>query len=439
MFFAAIGLSRDIEEEFESHLAEPVARGRDPRRRGEPSGPVLQHREESRDQRLIPWLDAVRADTVFGLRQLMKRKVTSAAAILSLGLAIGSCTAAFRLIDALLWRPLPVAHPEQLFGLARLYQGPNGTSGVGEAFAYPDFALMSEAVKGQAELIAVSFVERADLTYMSDQEMEKAHVQYITGNLFPSFGLRPSVGRLLRADDNLKPGAHPVAVLSQDYWTRRFGRDPDVVGRNFHLGSAKLFATGEAGNTLYQIVGVVDGPFTGTETGQVTDVFLPAMMHPAVTKDDWTWIRALARLTPGVGVEPVRARLDATSYGFEEARSKGFQGMSETDRKQFLAQTVLMTPAAGGMSDLQNHYRRALTASGGVGCAGAADCVCERGEFEDCAVGRARAGDGAARLHRRWPGATRAIGAGGKRVAGPFFGCDGRAIRVAVRRRSWST
>ena len=66
-----------------------------------------------------PWLDSLRADAVFGWRQLKKNKVTSAAAILSLALAIGACTSAFRLIDALLLRPLPVADAERLYALAR--------------------------------------------------------------------------------------------------------------------------------------------------------------------------------------------------------------------------------------------------------------------------------------------------------------------------------
>src|SRR5689334_11614089 len=95
-------VSRDIDEELESHLAEAIAQGRDPGEARRAFGSPLRHREESRDIRLVPWLDSVRADIVFGWRQIMKRKVTSAAAILSLGLAIGACTSAFRLIDALL-------------------------------------------------------------------------------------------------------------------------------------------------------------------------------------------------------------------------------------------------------------------------------------------------------------------------------------------------
>src|SRR6478672_11031452 len=103
-------LSREIAEELEGHLAEAVDHGREPREARRSLGPALLYRERSLDLRLLPRLDSLRADAVFGWRQLMKRKTTSAAAILSLGLAIGSCAAAFRLIDALLWRPLPVAH-----------------------------------------------------------------------------------------------------------------------------------------------------------------------------------------------------------------------------------------------------------------------------------------------------------------------------------------
>ena len=82
------------------------------------------------------------------------------------------------------------------------------------------------------------------------------------------------------------------------------------------------------GGRLYQIVGVGPAPFTGTETGTVTDVFVPTMMHPGVTHDDWTWHRTLARVRPGVALEPLRAKLDATSRAFEEERAKGFKGMT---------------------------------------------------------------------------------------------------------------
>ena len=64
------------------------------------------------------------------------------------------------------------------------------------------------------------------MTYASDAEMEKAHRQYVSGWMFSVFGLKPALGRLLNERDDLTPKSHPYAVLSYDYWTRRFGQDP---------------------------------------------------------------------------------------------------------------------------------------------------------------------------------------------------------------------
>src|SRR5437764_10006097 len=120
-------LNREIDEEFQSHIEEAIEHGRDPAEARRAFGSPLRQREESRDVQIVAWLDSLRADTVFGWRQITKRKVTSAAAILSLALAIGACTSAFRLIDALLLRPLPVANPEELFVLSKHGIGPEGT------------------------------------------------------------------------------------------------------------------------------------------------------------------------------------------------------------------------------------------------------------------------------------------------------------------------
>jgi len=346
-------LSREIDEELESHIAEAIEQGRDPAETRRAFGSPLLSREQSRDVRILPWLDSFRSDMVFGWRQLMKRKVASAAAILSLGLALGACTSAFRLIDALLLRPLPVAHPEELYGLARQGKYPSGKLGTFDGFAYPVFQQMRAAVKDQAGLIAVSYPDDVDLTYRSDAEMEKAYLQYVSGRMFSSFGLRPAVGRLLTENDDLAPGAHPYAVLSQDYWARRFGRDPKVVGRTFRMG-----------DVVYQIVGVVDGPFTGNTPGTFIDIFVPTMMNPWAMHDDITWIRIVARLRPGVAVEPLRARLDAISYAFEANRARGFTNFSSEALARFLEQKLIVEPAAAGTSDFQRDYRDSLLTLG---------------------------------------------------------------------------
>jgi predicted permease len=344
-------LSREIQEEFQSHLEEAVEQGRDPDEVRRAFGAALRLREESRDARLVPWLDSLYADAVFGWRQLKKNKVASAAAILSLALGIGACTGAFRLIDALLLRPLPVAAPEQLYALARQAIGPEGKPETFDGWAYPDFQLMRAAAKDQAELIAISYSDRTDLTYGSDQEFEKAYRQFVSGWMFGSFGLRPVLGRLFTESDDVKPGGHPYAVLSYDYWARRFGKDPNVLGRTFRMDK-----------NLYQIVGVGPEGFTGTEPGTLTDIFIPTMMHPGAVRRDSTWVRTLARVKPGVALEPLAAKLGAVSRAFEEDRSKAFTNMPKQELENFLNQKLLLEPAAGGVSDLQSDYRRPLTA-----------------------------------------------------------------------------
>lgn len=340
-------LDSEIDEEFASHLEEALRDGREPAEARRAFGSALHHREHSRDLRLLPWLDALRADAVFGWRQLMKRKVTSAAAILSLGIAIGACTAAFRLIDAVLLRPLPVANANRLYVLSRLVPELNGKPFSFDSWAYPDFRLMRAAARGQAELIALSYAERVDLTYRSDSEMEKAQLQYVSGWMFSAFGLHPAIGRLFDEADDLTPRAHAYAVLSQDYWASRFARDPNVVGRNVRIG-----------DDLYTITGVVAGPFTGT----VTDIFVPASMHQAFTREDASWCRTLALVNPGVPLEPLRQKLDAVSHAFEANRIGKVSGAGTGFLAKLLTEIVRIDPAAAGASGLQQDYRRALQA-----------------------------------------------------------------------------
>lgn len=350
-------LSSEIDEELESHIAEAIAQGRSPGEARRAFGSALRTREESRDIRLLGWLDSLRADAVFGWRQLLKRKVTSAAAIFSLALAIGACTSAFRLIDALLLRPLPVAHTDRLYSVA--FHGPAATDGrvfIYDSCSYPMFRQMRAAVRDQAELIAISMYNGpVDLTYGSDLEMEKAGVQYVSGWMFATFGLRPALGRLLTQSDDLNPGGHPFAVLSYDYWTRRFGSDPKVIGRTFRMGS-----------DLYQIVGVAEGPFTGTETGWVTDVFVPMMMKNPRTLASLNnfWLRTLVQLKPGTAADPVRDILRATFRAIQEERVKGFPAQSKRDRERFFEETLMLEAAPAGRSNMQREYRQALAALG---------------------------------------------------------------------------
>jgi predicted permease len=162
--------------------------------------------------------------------------------------------------------------------------------------------------------------------------------------MFTSFGLRPALGRLLFESDDRTPGAHPYAVLSHDYWTRRFAQDPKVIGRTFRLADDSM------GNVLYEIVGVGPQRFTGTEPGSAVDLFLPAMMYsPSVNQANLVWLRTFIKLKPNVSLAPVRDRLSST-----------FQSLHD----DFNGDTVSLEPAAAGVSGMQDTYRLSLTVLG---------------------------------------------------------------------------
>jgi predicted permease len=350
-------LNREIDEELQSHIEEAIASGRDPKEARRAFGCALHAREASHSIRAVGWLESLLADTSFGWRQLCHNKVTSVAAVLSLALGIGSCVAAFRLIDALLWRPLPISGSSRLYVLSRKLTGHEGKPIEDGYWATPDFNLMRDAVKEQADLIAISDADRTDITWSTDDDMEKAHVAYASGNMFALFGLEPALGRLLVPADDRGPSLAPYAVLSWDYWNHRFGRDPHVLGRSLHIG-----------DQTFEIMGVGPRDFTGTEKGTVTDIFLPLSMNRLAALDSVTWHRTFLMLQPGVNpataLEPLRQHLSAVSRAFELECSTCLRGMTPATIDRYLNKTLVLNPAGAGISELQKDYRRLLSVLG---------------------------------------------------------------------------
>src|SRR5688500_9737 len=191
---------RDLEEELRLHaeLAEE-----DARRRGEPvraarlhSGGVSQAMDAMRDQRGWPWLHSVASDLVFASRQLRKHRTASLAAVLSLGLAVGATTAAFRLLDAVLLRTLPVASPDRLFVLGWNSITSQGEPGYRDAFDYLTFRRYRDAAGANGDVMVVGTSGRQQLRFDTG-EPEPVNRQFYSGNVFPIFGLQPALGRLL--------------------------------------------------------------------------------------------------------------------------------------------------------------------------------------------------------------------------------------------------
>jgi predicted permease len=302
----------------------------------------------------LPPIDALRTDLRFGWRQVRKNRVTSAAAILSLGLAMGSCIAVFRIADAVLLRPLPIAHPDRLFDLVRLGTDGHGAVIEDDSCEYPLFIRMRDLVRDRADVLAISFASTVDVFVDGAADAEKASRQFVSGTLFGVFGLQPALGRLLTASDDAAPGASPYAVISHDYWTRRFGRDPSVIGRTLRVATF-----------TYQLVGVAPPGFTGTETGAPVDVFVPTMMHPAVSRPDAGWFRAFVALHPGASIGDVLGPLSTTYHAFQEERASGFVNLPPEHVRAFLNHTLVARPAGAGVSSLQRNYSRALAALAG--------------------------------------------------------------------------
>ena len=343
-------LNREIEEELASHLEEAMERGSSSEEARKTFGNLLHHRESSREVRLLPWLDSLASDVVFGWRQLRKRPAVSASAILSLALAIGATTAAFRLIHGVLLRRLPVADPQHLFFTVTTFVDRNGSTDYRDSFDYATFRRYTVAVADRADLMVAGDVSpRQAPVFGSGAEGERVYRQYVSGNLFRVLGLRPVLGRLFTPDDDRVPGGHPVAVLSYDFWTSRFARDPNVIGSTCHRGK-----------DIFTVIGVAPKDFTGTEPGAIADVFLPVMMSEAVDQR-WNDFRIFVRPKQEFTAEQVRQPLQAAFTREHESRLQRFPGDTpKTVIDAYLNEKLLLLPAASGASQVQKDYRRPL-------------------------------------------------------------------------------
>src|SRR5215831_13634189 len=356
-------LDRDLEDEFSFHIEErtrelikkgmpPAEAARQARSR---FGPELRHRDSSHDIKVLTWAESLLIDVRFALRLLAKSPVIAAVVVLSMGLSTGAATAAFSLLNAAILRPLPVNDPSSLVYLS--FQVDNyhesGQEGLEDEYSYPAFRSMRDAGRGSVDLFAVSWQTVRPIVFrgFEDQD-EKAAAQWVSGDAFSALGIRPALGRVLTPDDDVAPGQHPVAVISYAYWSRRFGRDPGVLGRWFQMGSE-----------WYEIIGVAERGFTGTEPGIATDVWMPTMMFDKRAFDNggWSWFRIWGRLKQGTTLEQSRELLQPsfTNFRRERANRPGARFTPE-ELDRYLSSRLSVRSAANGPSELREHFQPAL-------------------------------------------------------------------------------
>jgi predicted permease len=247
----------------------------------------------------------------------------SAVAVLTLAVAIGANTAMFSLVDALLCTPLPIEDPWRVLQVNR-----RGPGGQGPVISYPTYQFLRDHQSSFTDLAGTGRVWHWSVTVSDEQGPERVAGELVTGNYFSVLGLRPSFGRLLTPDDNLVTGAGglhgAVAVISDDYWTRRFARDRSVVGSSFSAGGLSL-----------TVVGVAPAAFSGIEVGDPVDMWLPMVLQPRLLLgQNWldrpgnNWLRAIGRLQPGSSPDAAR---QATSSVFAQLPNAAGQWIEISD------------------------------------------------------------------------------------------------------------
>src|SRR5262249_2205948 len=198
-------------------------------------------------------------DLRYGMRMLLKYKGFTTVAVLSLALGIGANTALFSMVDAVLLRTLPVAEPERLVlfewqaGRPFRTSGMSGTSFTPDEpgthglslFRYEVFEKMRQANAAAPESPLSDFFCFAPLgvTSVVGDQAENKNGQAVSGGYYAGLRLQPILGRPITDEDD-KPGAAPVAVISYQYWQERFGANPAVVGQQLKLNKVSFTIVG---------------------------------------------------------------------------------------------------------------------------------------------------------------------------------------------------
>ena len=357
-------LEQDLARELQFHITERIAAlkisglsEREARRQvRQEFGGIEQVKEECRDANGTRWLENLFRDFRFGLRMLNKYRTGSLAAVTSLALAIGACTGAFALIDALIFRLLPLPNPNQLIDLALVlppFFSPDNVARESDVFSFPQYELLRNTAQDRADLFALNLSGGLQPAMFDDSGhmSENIRADSISGGGFQILGVRPALGRLIRPDDDsLVHGhlvhGHPVAVLSYACWHRRFGASPTVLGHWVTIGRKQ-----------FQIVGVSAASFSGVQPGYLTDVWLPlsTAADPRNLADpDRGSVHVWGRLHKGVKGSQLREPLQAAITNFlrERIRINPPRNLHGSQLQQFADAPLHVRDASRGLDSL---------------------------------------------------------------------------------------
>jgi len=266
-------------------------------------GGVQQITEECRDVRRVNFLENLIQDLRFGLRMLRKNPGFTAVAVITLALGIGANSAIFSVVDSFLLRPLPVADPGQI----TMLDCPQKEGFALPLFSIPDYRDLRDQTTNVFSGM-FSYLARFDGLSVNGKT-ERIRTNYVSGNFFSTLGIKPTLGRFILPSEGETPGADPVMVLSDTYWKRRFGGDPEIVG-------TKVFVDGHP----VTIVGVAPEGFYGINALLAPQAYLPLGMATYggqapdfITNRAARFVYVGGRLQPGQSLQRAQAVLDSVA------------------------------------------------------------------------------------------------------------------------------
>jgi predicted permease len=239
-------------------------------------------------------LDTLLQDLKHALRMFVQSPAFTLAAVAALTLGIGTNTAIFSVVNAVLLRPASVPDPDRF--VIFMNTSPQGSGPAASPAKFQHYRRQSAVVED------VAAFNTGVVNYTGGSTPEQLRSARVSEAFFRLFGARPARGRTFTADEDL-PGGPRAVVLGQSFWASRYNRDPAAVGQTISL-------SGEP----YTIVGVL-GEFDFREFGDTPQVWLPFQLPPD-TSDQGHYFQVAGRLKPGVSLEQARARLDLSAAEF---------------------------------------------------------------------------------------------------------------------------
>ncbi|MCX5644847.1 MAG: ABC transporter permease [Phycisphaerae bacterium] len=286
-------------------------------------------------------------DVRYGLRSLGRSPGFVAVVVLTLALGIGANTGIFTIFEQVLLRSLPVRDPGALVLVKTQGRFIGSQWGGDTTLSYPRFKDFQETTA----LFEGVLCRRGETAVLDDgRGAERVEIELASASYFDVLGVPPAVGRTFVAEDEAVSGAHPVVVLSHEFWRTRFGGDRSVLGRTLLVN-----------RTPAVVVGVAAAGFRGVSLDARPKLFLPVTMKKQISPtwrplDDRKngWVQVFCRLRQGLSPEQAAAAVQARHREIieSEIRSPGFEDLSALDREQFRQSRAVLLSAGRGISAL---------------------------------------------------------------------------------------